>query len=215
MSDENLAEGLNESYRQHQREVVIKHLTDPKRRSLTMGQIAKLVGHEEHGEVVASITLAELLEHQGDGGDRPSSPKPKAAKKSSGSGGKKGASKPANPPKKAASAKKATSKKTTSKKTSAPKKASAPKKKASAPKGPKADKGKPKPRLDYDQGKREIMAALKAAKAQGHDSLGRSALEEATGFTGVQVRTFCKKLSEEGKVNILGEGGRSTTYALS
>jgi hypothetical protein len=59
------------------------------------------------------------------------------------------------------------------------------------------------------------MAALKTAKSKGADSLGRSALEEATGFTGVQVRTFAKKLAEEGKVQVLGEGGRSTTYALA
>lgn len=210
MSDENLAEGLNQSYREHQREVAIKHLGS--RTRLSLGQIAALCGHDEHGDVVASITLQELIDvtQQADGGDEASSAPAAAAKKTP---AKTAAKKPS---KKAAKTKKTPAKKKAAKKPAAKKKPA--KKKAakkSTKRGPKADKGKPKPRLDYDQGKREILAALKAAKADGQESLGRSALEEATGFSGVQVRTFCKKLAEEGKVQILGEGGRSTTYAVA
>jgi hypothetical protein len=214
MSEENLAEGLNESYRSHQRDVAIRHLADPKRRMLTMGQIAKLTTHDEHGTVVATITLHDLIEAITGGGQ----PAAKAAKPSPKAAPKTAPAKPAakkGPAPKAPAAKKA-AKAAAPKKTPAPKKGAAPKK-AAAPKGdkgPKADKGKPKPRLDYDTGKRELLAALKTAKAKGADSLGRSAIEEATGFTGVQVRTFAKKLAEEGKVKILGEGGRSTTYAV-
>lgn len=203
MSDENLGEGLNESYRQHKRAVAIKHLGE--RPTLTLAQIAKLVSHDEHGDVVGTITLQELLTRAAPDEDADEPAKSKAGKTSAAAAVKKGASKS----RAAAAAKKGASKP----KASAAKKASAPK--GGAAKGPKADKGKPKPRLDYDQGMREVLAALKAAKAAGHDSLGRSAIEEATGFTGVQVRAFAKKLAASGKLQILGEGGRSTTYALA
>lgn len=80
--------------------------------------------------------------------------------------------------------------------------------KKTAKKGPKADKGRPKPRLDYETGMREVLSALQATG----QPTGRQAIENATGYTGVQVRTFCKRLATEGKVKILGEGGRSTRY---
>ena len=188
MTDENLGEVLDESYREHQRTVAIKNLGD--RTHLTLGQIAKLCDHPQHGEVVATITLRELLDAEGPPteGATPApttSPKKAAAKKKA--------------------AKKATSSKKTSKKKATKKKAA---KKGSSKKGAKADKGKPKPRLDYEKGMREVLACLKAAK----EPVGRSAIETATGFTGVQVRAFAKKLKAVGKVNILGEGGRSTKY---
>lgn len=231
MTDENLAEGLNESYRTHQREIAIKHLTSPDRRTLTLGQIAKLMGHDQHGAVLASITLDELYNELLDGSAEESAendegdsdeeePNPPSAKK----GGRKKAAKtaPAAAKKvgrkkaaKAAPAKKAAKAKAAPAAKKAAKAAPAKKDKASSGRNPKSDKGKPKPRLDYDSGKKEILAALKAAAAQGHESLGRGALEAATGFTGVQVRTFAKKLVEEGRVQVMGEGGRGTTYALA
>lgn len=199
MSDENLGEGLNESYRQHKRAVAIKHLGE--RPTLTLAQIARLVSHDEHGDVVGTITLQELLERSEPEAEAEAEPE-KLAKKVS-------RSKVKAPAKSAKKASKSPAKKAAKAATASKKGA------ATSAKSPKADKGKPKPRLDYDQGCREVMAALKAAKAQGHDSLGRSAIEEATGFTGVQVRAFAKKLASGGKVQILGEGGRSTTYALA
>lgn len=167
-NDENLEAVLDEGYRAHQRKVAIQNLAD--RTHLSLGQIAQLCTHPKHGEVVAAITLDELLNAR--------EPKEDTAEEA--------------PPKKAA-AKKATKKKAAAKTPS---------------KGAKADKGKPKPRLDYEAGTREVLAALKAAK----EPVGRSAIEKATGFTGVQVRAFAKKLVAEGKIQILGAGGRSTKY---
>jgi outer membrane biosynthesis protein TonB len=192
MTNENLEEVLDEGYLAYQREAAIKNLGE--RTHLTLGQISKLCDHPKHGTVVATITLDDLIAKKlGDTEDEEPEPDPpKAAKKAT---------------KKAATKKKA-AKKIPAKKTPAKKKAaktSAPKK---ATRGAKADKGKPKPRLDYETGMKEVLAALKAAKGPQ----GRSAIEQATGYTGVQVRAFCKRLAKAGKVNILGEGGRSTQY---
>jgi len=109
--------------------------------------------------------------------------------------------------------KKATSKKKEKKPAKKKAKKTTKKKRSAAVKkdGRKADYGKKKPRLKRDQGYKEILAALKAAG----EPCGRKALETATGYTGVQVRTFCKELAAQGKVEVLGKGGRSTKYALS
>jgi hypothetical protein len=199
MTDENLGDVLDESYRAHQREVAIRNLGN--RTHLTLGQIAKLCEHPQHGEIVASISLDELLairapdeaEEPTPTETTPASSKKKGAKK-------KGTKKTA---KKRAGKKKGTKK--TAKKRAGKKKSA----KKTAKKGAKADKGKPKPRLDYEKGMKEVLAALKAAK----EPVGRSAIEKATGFTGVQVRAFAKRLAADGKIKILGAGGRSTKYA--
>lgn len=192
MSDENLSESLSESYRTHKRTVAVKNLGT--RTSLTLEKLAKLVAHEEHGEIVKDITLQELIdvttvkvsvEPEDEVAAAPPAAKKKAAKKT-------------------------TEKKTTTAKKSAKKKAAKkkPAKKAKSEDGRKADFGKKKPRLDYVQGCKEVLAAL---KAHGEPA-GRSDIEEATGYTGVQVRTFCKKLADQGKIKVLGKGGRSTRY---
>lgn len=186
MTDENLGTVLDESYRAHQRTVAIKNLGG--RTHLTLGQITKLCEHPQHGEIVASITLDELIATKEPDEPDPGSAPRQTAKKTSKKSGKKGG-------------KKKSSKKTTKKGG----------KKTSRKQGTKADKGKPKPRLDYDKGMKEVLAALKAAK----EPVGRSAIEKATGFTGVQVRAFAKKLAKAGKIEILGAGGRSTKYAAS
>jgi len=193
MTDENLGDVLDESYRAHQREVAIENLAE--RAHLTLGQISKLCDHPQHGEVVASITLDELLAARAPDEPEPDPDPPKTAAKKT---AKKGAAK-----------KKSTAKKSTAKKKSAKKKSA--KKKTSSKKGAKADKGRPKPRLDYEKGMKEVLAALRAAK----EPVGRSAIEKATGFTGVQVRAFAKKLAESGKIKILGKGGRSTLYTAA
>jgi transcriptional regulator with XRE-family HTH domain len=76
---------------------------------------------------------------------------------------------------------------------------------------PKADKGRPKPRLDYKFGTAKVLEALHDARARGEGFLRRGQLEAVTGFTAVQVRTFCKALEAEGK--LLREGvGRGMKY---
>jgi hypothetical protein len=196
MSDENLGDVLDESYRKHKREVALRNLGE--RTHLTLEKLALLVGHETHGETVKDITLQELIDVGS--GDGASSKPPSSKPPSSGTAAKKPAAKPA--------AKKATAKKAAKK--AAKKGAKKAAKKATAKKGPKADKGKPKPRLDYETGKREVLAAVKAAGKP----VGRSDIEKATGYTGVQVRTFAKALQKDGKVAILGQGGRSTAYTM-
>lgn len=198
MSDENLGDVLNdrEGYLQYKRMKAVQKLSE--RTHLTLAQIAQLVSHPEHGDAIKDITLRELLDEaapsQKADGDEATSPAPKPrAKKAAKKASKKAAKKTA---KKAG--KKATKKKAAKKAT----------KKAG---GRKADYGKKKPRLQRDQGYKEILAAL---KAHGKPA-GRRILEDATGYTGVQVRTFCKELAEQGKIEILGKGGRSTEYALA
>ena len=170
-----------------------------------MAKIAKLVAHEEHGSIVGDITLQELidaalpaavaeaLEEQGDDDPAPAGAPSRPATK---------------PAKKKAAAKKPAAAK---KKPAAKKKAAAKKPSAKSATGKKADYGKKKPRLQREQGYKEILAALKAAG----EPCGRGDLEEATGYTGVQVRTFCKELAVLAKVKILGKGGRSTKYELA
>jgi len=210
MSDEALSDVLDDKadYLAYKKTKTIEKLGE--RTHLTMAKIAKLVAHEEHGSIVGDITLQELidvalpaavaaaLEEMGEDAPTPPAAAPAAGKK-------KVAKKAAAPAaKKPAAAKKATKK--VAKKPAAAKKASA---KAS---GKKADYGKKKPRLQRDQGYKEILAALKAAGGP----CGRGDLEEATGYTGVQVRTFCKELAAmtPPKVTVLGKGGRSTKYEL-
>lgn len=200
-----LSADLQESYHQYKKVAVIKKLAA--KPDLTFGQIAKLTENAEHGDVVKTITLQDIINECAPSESEAAQPPKPTAKTSS---AKKAPAKAAAP----AKAKKAT-------KAAAPKKAAAKPKaaKAAAPKAkkaaagakpPKADKGKKKPRLDYDKGCKEVLAALKAA----NEPVGRGAIESATGYTGVQVRTFCKKLEEQGKIEVLGSGGRSTRYKL-
>ena len=197
MSDDNLGDSLSESYRTHKRTVAVKNLGA--RTHLTLEKLAKLVNHAEHGDIVKDITLQELLD---------------VTNLKSSVASEEEEEEPVAPPRKVKTAKKAAAAKPAAKAKAAkaPKAAKAAKK--AAPKknadGRKADFGKKKPRLDYAQGQKEVLAAL---KAHGQPA-GRSDIEEATGYSGVQVRTFCKKLAEEGKVKVLGKGGRSTRYAL-
>lgn len=210
MSEDNLSEVLDDKadYLAYKKAKTIEKLSE--RTHLTLEKLAKLVTHPEHGTIVSTITLDDLidkkveeaLEEAGISDDddeaKEETPAPRKAVK------KKTKKKTA---KKASRAK---AKKPAAKKKSAKKKATA-KKTTKAASGRKADFGKKKPRLDRDQGYREIVAALKAAG----EPCGRGDLEEATGYTGVQVRTFCKELAEQGKVEILGKGGRSTKYTLA
>lgn len=222
MSDENLSDVLDDKadYLAYKKQKTIEKLGE--RTHLTLGKIAKLVGHEEHGAIVGDITLQDLIDVQLEKQleeavaakleevgsevaveDEEEAPRPVAKKKAT---KKKVAKKKV--------AKKAAKKKAT--KAPAAKKKSVKKRSvaASASGGKrKADYGKTKPRLKRDQGYKEILAALKAAG----EPCGRGDLEEATGYTGVQVRTFCKELAAMSppKVQILGKGGRSTKYALA
>lgn len=200
MSDENLDGVLSDSYLDHQRKAAIKNLGE--RTHLTLEQISKLVAHPKHGEIVKTITLDDLLAVtapkvvvEEDDEEETTTVAARPARKK--------ASKKKTTTKRAAASKKKTTKKKVAKKKTTTKK-------ASSGDGRKADFGKKKPRLDYEQGMKEILAALKAAK----EPCGRADLEKATGYPGVQVRTFCKKLAAEGKIKILGKGGRSTRYSL-
>lgn len=200
MSDENLGQVLDEGYRAHKRQVAIKNLGE--RTHLTLEKIAKLVAHKDHGETVKDITLQELID-VGKGSKPAARPAPSSSKKAA----KKTAAKRPAAAKKAA---KKASKKPAAKKAAAKKATKKSAKKTTAKKGPKADKGKPKPRLDYETGMREVLAAVKAAG----EPVGRGDIEDATGYSGVQVRTFAKKLAAAGKIQIQGKGGRSTRYAM-
>jgi hypothetical protein len=209
MSDENLSDVLDDKadYLAYKKKKTIEKLGE--RTHLTMAKIAKLVAHEEHGSIVGDITLQELIDAalpgavaaalEEMGADAPAPP----------------AAAPASRPAAKKAAKKKASKKATAakKKPAAKKKAAAKKPSAKAATGKKADYGKKKPRLKREQGYKEILAALKAAG----EPCGRGDLEEATGYTGVQVRTFCKELAAmtPPKVKILGKGGRSTKYELA
>ena len=212
MSDENLSDVLDDKadYLAYKKAKTIEKLSE--RTHLTLEKISKLATHPEHGEIVGSITLDELIQFKVDAAlaeagvnddeDQATEEEDTASKKKATT--KKSAKKASRAP---VRAKKTAKKKATAKKKTAAKKATA---KKSAD-GRKADFGKKKPRLNREQGFKEIVAALKAAG----EPCGRGELEEATGYTGVQVRTFCKELAEQGKVQILGKGGRSTKYALA
>jgi len=210
MSDENLSDVLDDKadYLAYKKAKTIEKLSE--RTHLTLEQIGKLASHPEHGTIVGTITLDELIQ-----------PKVDAALAEAGINDDEDATEeeeaPVSMKKVAATAKKKTAKKASrapvrTKKT-AKKKAATAKKKVTKKSvdGRKADFGQKKPRLNRDQGYKEIIAALKAAG----EPCGRGELEEATGYSGVQVRTFCKELAEQGKVQVLGKGGRSTKYALA
>jgi len=201
MTDENLGDVLNNNMLAYMKGKALEQFSE--RLHLTLGQLVKLCEHPEQGKVISNITLQDIVDHaittaqEGLGGpltdgqiDEPEEEVEKTAKKAS---TKKKAKKAAK--KKSAAKKKASSKKE-------PKKASGKKE--------KADKGKPKPRLDYDRGMKEMLAALKAAGGP----CGRKTLESATGYTGVQIRAFAKKLEEKGKIEITGSG-RNTRYQRS
>lgn len=198
---DDISADLQETYHQYKRTAIIKKLAA--KTDLNFDQISKLVVNPEHGEIIKTITLKDIIDAQSSEEDddeeeaEPSKPA-KAAKKT------------AAPPAKGKKAAKASPAKKAAKKTAA---SAAPKAKktASGEKKPKADKGKKKPRLDYEKGCKEVLAALKTAG----EPIARGAIEEATGFSGVQVRTFCKKLAEQGKIEVLGSGGRSTRYKLA
>jgi len=200
MTDDNLDAAINDSFRQHKRGLILENLAD--RLHLTLEQVTKLTAHPDHGALVKEITLRELVDEVNKKGGKKGGKKGSQKAKNSAKGGKKiaksSSKKAAKPPKKKAAKKKAAKKKAAKKKAA----------KKTAKKGPKADKGRPKPRLDYETGMREVLSALQATG----QPTGRQAIENATGYTGVQVRTFCKRLATEGKVKILGEGGRSTRY---
>jgi hypothetical protein len=186
MTDDNLGDAINSSFHEHKREIIIENLAE--RLHLTLDQVTKLTSHPDHGPVVSLITLREIFDEVSNKQTRSqekSSKKDTAAKVSS----KKGSKKPKGSK-------------------STPKKKDAKKKVAKKKDGSKADKGKPKPRLDYETGMREVLSALQS----DGEPAGRQVLEDVTGYTGVQVRAFCKRLVADGKVRILGEGGRSTKY---
>lgn len=247
MNTETLSEVLddNSDYLAYKKAKTIEKLGS--RTHLTLRRIAKLIEHQEYGDLVAEITLQELVEAaQGNTTTETTTTTasaPRKTKKTSKRGKasskkkttkKKTTSKKASS-KKAASKKKSTKKKSTKKapaakqrktttKKAAKKKATSkrrtgkrkaavasPSTKAAASSGHKADYGKKKPRLNREQGYKEILAALTAAQ----EPCGRGELEKATGYTGVQVRTFCKELVKLGKVQVLGKGGRGTKYALA
>lgn len=200
MSDENLGDVLNNSMLSYMKDSAIKHLVS--RQHLRLGQIVELCNHPEQGKAVGSITLAELVEAAvADVADSAPDVEEEAVspKKAKTSSKKKVAKKKVKKTSSKKTAKKA-EKKTAAKKTSS-------KKGAAKDKKPKADKGKPKPRLDYDRGMKEVLAALKAAGGP----CGRKTLENATGYSAVQIRTFAKKLEDRGKISISGSG-RNTQY---
>ena len=201
MSDESLEQVLDDAYRVRYREVAIQNLGE--RTHLTIEKLAKLVAHKDHGPTIKDITLQDLLDvtlKNGKSAAAPAVPAPVVA----------AAAAPAAPV--AAKTTKKVTKKAAKKATKkVTKKAAKKAAKKTTKKGPKADKGKPKPRLDYEVGKREVLAAIKAARGP----VGRGDIETATGFTGVQVRTFAKALKVDGKVKVLGEGGRSTKYDVA
>lgn len=192
MSDENLSEVLDDQadLLAFKKKKTIEKLGE--RPHLTLSQMAKLVAHDKHGDVVGDITLQELINVQ---------LKKAVAAKMEELGAQGTTVEEVSEAAPATAKKKKTAKKAAKK---------APKKAKSAD-GKKADFGKKKPRLDRDQGYKEILQALKAAAAP----CGRKELETATGYTGVQVRTFCTELATKGKVNILGKGGRSTKYEIA
>jgi hypothetical protein len=213
MNEDTLGAVLDEDYRAQQRNVIVKHLSG--RTQLSIGQLVKLCEHPQHGEVVATITIDEILalkraeedvEEEDEEEVAAAPKKKKTAKKTATVVTKKSTAKapakkgPAKAPAKTKAVSKKSAKKTVLGASS-----------SKAEKGEKADKGKPKPRLDYDKGMKEVLAALKAAS----EPVGRSAIEKATGFTGVQVRAFAKRLADAGKIKVLGDGGRSTKYAAA
>lgn len=198
MTDEALTLGLDEDYASYQKQSAIKQLVQ--RGELTIAQLSKVLAHERHGAVLGTITLQDLFD---------AIPGPKASSPTK-------AAKAAAP---AAKGAKKTAKKVTKAATPAKKAAKKPAKAAPAPakkaakkgeKPAKADKGREKPRLDYETGCKEILAAMKTSGKP----VARGDLEKATGYIPVQVRAFCKRLLTDGKIVVSGKGGRSTRYTL-
>jgi len=162
---------------------------------LTLAQLAKFVTHADHGEAAGAITLQELY----DAVLASQSVQDVIADREEEEAKAVAAAKPKKP------------KKPTAKKAAAVKKKA--KKDAAVVGKQKADAGKTKPRLDREQGYKEILKALRTAGGP----CGRKALEDATGYPGVQVRTFCKELAAQKppKIVVLGKGGRGTQYDLA
>lgn len=78
----------------------------------------------------------------------------------------------------------------------------------------KADFGKPKPRLDYEEGMDRVLEFVREEAGRGNLWLSRGEIEEATGYTAVQVRTFCKALEREGDLERRGRY-RGMLYGLA
>lgn len=148
------------------------------RRSLTLGQIAKLVAHPEQGEVVQQITLGDLFDYHATQHEAP------------GEEALSGETEQAAPSRK---------------------RVRVPKRKRAAPvaEGEEASsEGRSRPRLDYDTGCKEVLAAVIAAGAP----VSRSDLETATDYNSTHLRAYLKKLIADEKINVVGNGGRSTRY---
>lgn len=206
--DENLTSELSSSYEEFKQKSIIKHLAA--RGSLTLDKLAALINNPEHGKAIATIKLQDLFDEREKASpavpkktSKAPPPKKSPAAKAPAAAAKKTAKKAAKAPA-AKKATKAPAAKKAAKKAPAAKAA----KKPGSPKADKADKGKPKPRLDYEAGCKEVLAALKAADGP----VGRGDLEKSTGFPGVQVRAFLQKLATEGKILVTGNGGRSARY---
>lgn len=146
------------------------------RRSLTLGQIAKLVAHPEQGEVVQQITLGDLFDYHAAQHEAP--------------GEEALTTEQAGPLRK---------------------RARAPKRKRAisvADGEGTSSEGRSRPRLDYDTGCKEVLAAVIAAGAP----VSRSDLETATDYNSTHLRAYLKKLIADEKINVVGNGGRSTRY---
>lgn len=200
--DENLDEALNKNWLAEQRAVAIRTLGS--RAHLTIGRIAQLLDNETHGEMIKSIALQELL----DEATANVAAEPAAAAAA--------ATAPATAPRKTAprkTAKKKAAKKASAKKAPRKKKAKKTakkkaKRKASAS-GKKADYGKKKPRLNYDVGCKECLAALRAIKAPASNGQ----VCATTNYSSVQVRAFLKRLVKDKKIKVQGKG-KATKYSL-
>ena len=219
MSEENLTEHLSDeveqSYAQAKKQALVAKLLE--RPNLTFDQIIKIFDHPKLGDVIKILTIQDLIDAataEDDEDDEPvAAPTNGVKKRGRPPGSGKGAKKePKAAPKKAPKAAKPEKKGKEAKKAPKAPKAAKPEKKGKEAKAAaadgKADKGKPKPRLNYEHGCKEVFAAIKAAGKP----VGRGEIEAATGFPGVQVRTFCKKLEGDGKIEVVGSGGRSTKY---
>jgi len=188
-NEENLSEVLTDSYVRNQRASAI--ITLGGRTHLSIGKLAKLLEHPDHGPVIATITLDDLLkvsskssEDEDEDEVEVSAPKAKKTAKVA-------------PPK-------------VTPKAAAPK--TAPKTAKAAPKAAKAaapTQGGKRERLDRDTGFREITAALTAHK----EPMANGDLVKATGYTAMHIRTFLNEMIEAGTVTYEGKG-RGTKYLL-
>lgn len=80
-------------------------------------------------------------------------------------------------------------------------------------KTPKADKGRPKPRLDYEEGTARVLKALRRLRQEGNAAPDRGEIQRRTGYTACQARTFCKVLEAQGVLRREGKG-RGMRYVL-